>query len=60
MSAFEDHGSLSDAQFEAGVRDGLFALHWRAVHEIVALRGRKTIGLSGSAYILFFSSILFD
>ncbi|MHB8886393.1 MAG: phosphonate metabolism protein/1,5-bisphosphokinase (PRPP-forming) PhnN [Methylovirgula sp.] len=29
-SPFEDHGILSPEQFEAGVRDGLFALHWRA------------------------------
>lgn len=29
-SASEDHDSLSPTQFEAGVRDGLFALHWRA------------------------------
>ena len=30
LSPFEDHGILSPEQFEAGVRDGLFALHWRA------------------------------
>ncbi len=30
LSAFEDHETLSLAQFEAGVRNGLFALHWRA------------------------------
>ncbi len=29
-SAFEDHETLSPAQFEAGVQKGLFALHWRA------------------------------
>lgn len=30
ISAFEDHETLSLAQFEARVRNGLFALHWRA------------------------------
>jgi ribose 1,5-bisphosphokinase len=30
LSAFEDHGTLSPAQFEAGIQNGLFALHWRA------------------------------
>ncbi|MGB8278278.1 MAG: phosphonate metabolism protein/1,5-bisphosphokinase (PRPP-forming) PhnN [Methylovirgula sp.] len=29
ISTFEDHETLSLAQFEAGVRNGLFALHWR-------------------------------
>ncbi len=29
-SAFEDHTILSEEDFERGVRDNLFALHWRA------------------------------
>lgn len=29
-SPFEDHAILSPAQFDEGIRDGLFALHWRA------------------------------
>ncbi len=29
-SAFENHASLSETEFERGVRDHLFALHWRA------------------------------
>ncbi len=29
-SAFEDHTELSEQEFTRGVRDGLFALHWRA------------------------------
>jgi ribose 1,5-bisphosphokinase len=29
-SAFEDHAILSEEEFERGVRDKLFALHWRA------------------------------
>ncbi len=29
-SSFEDHAILSEEDFERGVRDNLFALHWRA------------------------------
>jgi ribose 1,5-bisphosphokinase len=29
-SSFEDHAVLSEEDFERGVRDNLFALHWRA------------------------------
>jgi ribose 1,5-bisphosphokinase len=29
-SAFEDHEILSPAQFDAGLREGRFALHWQA------------------------------
>jgi ribose 1,5-bisphosphokinase len=29
-NAYEDHDSISEADFAAGVRDNTFALHWRA------------------------------
>ena len=46
-SAFEDHGTLSETEFEAGLREQRFALAWRAHGLGYALEG--TVGEAAAA-----------
>lgn len=51
VSAFEDHDTLDEAAFEAGIRAGSFALSWRAHGLGYAIPG-ETIALARSGAVV--------
>ncbi len=61
-NAYEDHDSLSEGDFRAGVRDNTFALHWRAhgLGYAVPLAARNAVERGATAICNLSRSALAD